>query len=373
MSRREQFIIIPALIIFSLHGLLYYAFPDQNYASGGNGGWISYIKYLCILLALPSLISYRFSSGAGVWTSTGIAFLLAPLPLYILWTTKSNILLFQYQLAVLGYFFAPFVAHTFSSPSLLRNSITGVLLISLAATTSEFLVGGIFGIFSRSGFRGVGPFVNPNNTGIVVALLAAYYHCTFPGAWKNIFIAFISIAILLMTGSKTAILIYSIGAFIAMPNTWRVLIAVVIPFFGYLNLDALETVFKLMSLRDFSLESGAVRSNDAGQVLGILGNLPLTDLLFGFSNESLVDNTYLDIICYGGLYLLSFFLLAQLASVYICIRNGRSKLALMHGLILLSMLTTNVPRLWPTGYVFWMMVGMSTYNPERQKRFQLKV
>lgn len=370
MSRLDKFVVAPMFMLFVLHGLLYFVFPDQHYASAqGNGGWLSYLKYLCLLISLPALIRWQFKQRIVIWLTIGIGLLTVPFCLQLYWVHDRNLPLLQFQMAATGYFFAPFLIRFWDIPGHLNRYVFAILLISFLAAIGEIVLGGPLVEFSRSGFRSMGAFINPNNTGIVVAILAAIYHHEVTRKFSNAIVAVLVIATLAATGSKTAMVIYAIGIVAIRPIGWRVFLLSAVPLGMLLNAINVGELWSLLEMREMSLESGDIRSKSISNVFHILGDASVSQLLFGFSNQSLIDNAYLDIMTFGGGVLLFYFVIFQIASILACIRSRLDLGLLLHGLFFISMLTTNVPRLWPTGYMYWALIGISLQQWLRTERY----
>ncbi len=360
MSKVERFWVVPLLMLFMMHGLLYYLYPEQHYASGeGASGPLSYLKYLFLFAALPALMPLRTSWNGVAWFVVGGSVITLTLILQVYWVNEKNFLLLQFALAVLGYFFAPLLIDYYSSKQRVLNSVQLVLGITLTSMVGELFFGS-FADFSRAGFRAIGPFVNPNNTGIVVALFAAIYHVRQERIWLNLFNGLIFAVVLIMSGSKTALIMYLVVVLVVLPNFWRSVVLVVLPVTLLANADLVSDLLAQIELREVSLDSASVRSGGFSMVLGMLGEMPLEQLLFGFSNQSQIDNAYLDLWGFGGIFLVISFVGIQVAAIFVCfLQRQRLLLLLLHILFFLAMMTTNVPRLWPTAYMYWALVGIS--------------
>lgn len=368
MSRRDKFLVAPMVVLFMFHGLLYYIFPEQHYTSGENsGGWLSYIKYLCVMIALPALVRAQFPFRTIPWITIGISMLALTCMLQLYWAGEGNLLLMQFQMVVFGYFFGPFLLRFFEDPHLIRHFLFGTILVTFLCVLGEIIAGGSLGLFSRSGFRGVGPFVNPNNTGLIVAILASIHHFHVKQVAPNVIVGLIATTTLVVTGSKTAMIVYLAGLITAAPLSWLIFILVMgcIALVSYM--DTLAEVWSLLELREMSLESGEIRSEGVTVLLRSLAEGPFVNLLFGTSNQSLVDNAYLDMMMYGGVMLLISFIAVQIFAAIFCFRNRYWLALMLHGLFFLSMLTTNIPRLWPTGYFYWALVSISFLLPHKTK------
>lgn len=359
-------------VLFMSHGLAYYIFPEQHYAASESAGWLAYFKYLCLLVAIPALVRYHFDVGAAIWVAIGVGFVAVPLVLQILWVSKGNLLLMQFQMAIFGYFFAPFLLRFFAKPFRAQRYLFAALIITFATTAGDLILGGAFENFSRSGFRSVGPFVNPNNTGIVVALIAVLYHHVAKGALRNLSAVLLAVATIAITGSKTSMAIYALGLLIKAPMSWRIFFLFVAPVALAINAEQMGDLWAALELREFSSESGEIRSDNIKTMLEIISNAPLFDLLFGLANPLLIDNAYLDMMSYGGLILTTLFLVVQIASILACVANKLWLQLLLHGLLFLAMLTTNVPRIWPVGYFYWALVSLTILHALRSRKVLIK-
>jgi hypothetical protein len=364
MYRLKKLWVAALIVLFMVHGVLYYLYPDQHYTAASDGiGWISILKYLFILAALPALIPVSFSVEDIYWFVLGCGTIFVVLILQVYWANAGNPLLLQFVFPTLGYFFAPFLVRIFDSPQKIRLSVLLVVTITLVAITAEMSMEGLFTVFSRSGFRGIGPFINPNNTGIVIAVLAAVFHRLERRRAVNVILGLMIAVILVLTGSKTALFIYLVVVLTALGRVWRVPVVLAVGIAIVLSWDNLLHFFSLMELRELSLESGLTRSRNLSELGLILGHVSWSDALFGFSRESMIDNTYLDIFTFGGAFLLAFFVAVQGIAIAFCLVTKRRLMFLLHVLFFLAMLTTNVSRLWPTGYMYWALVGLSLLRP----------
>lgn len=351
------------LVLFIMNGLLYYLFPQYHYLSnGGATGWLPFVKYLCILLAIPLLVRMRFSARDGVWVSIGLAFLIAPMINNVYWIQTGNRLVWQYQLPILAFFFAPFLMRLAASKKYTMGILYLILIASVIATILEIVTGSLFLQYTRSGFRAVGPFINPNNTGIVVALAAIALHFLSKGFWLNFLLGALTIVVLVLTGSKTAIIIYLLGFLVSTRFIYQIIIAGSAMALSLFLNPSLFGFVANADMRSFSLESGILRLSGVERFFEIWGQLSIDQLLFGFSRTSLVDNTYLDLLSFGGLYLLTVFVLSQAMSILLCYAGRQHLLLTLHGLLILTMTTTNVMRLWPLAYIYWALVGVSFYK-----------
>ena len=348
------------MTLFMVHGVLYYLFPQFQYTSmAGGTSYIQLIKYACVLIALPLVLKFRFSQDDLRWVSIGLFYLVSTLPLSLYWAEAGNSLLLQFQLPILAYFFAPFAIRFFSSERRTTISLYFILILTLASMWYDFVQGGVFVQFSRSGLRSAGPFVNPNNSGIFLAIVAGLLHLKTKRLAVDLTVASASVVIMALSGSKTAMLIYAFGVSVMIVRKPRLLLFVAFSVVVGLSVGMPQFSLDSFGLREFSFESGDIRYTYATRALSAVGAQGSTDIFFGTFNYSIVDNGYLDIIAFGGLFLLMIFLAAQLSSVFILLRNRQWMLLVVQIQIAMAMMTTNIPRLWPTAYLFWALVGVS--------------
>jgi hypothetical protein len=296
------------------------------------------------------------------WLGAGVSiFALCIVPL-IYWSESGNDLALQFLFPVAAFFFAPFLLRFFSDRQRVINWSATLVLIASAAVIFEFLVGGYFENFSRSGLRATGPFVNPNNTGIVAALSAITVHWLCRQKAINALVLAGTISVVILTGSKTAGIIYIIGLLAiqqVIPRVFfapSVALALVVYFSGLLE-------FSFDSeLRSLSLESARIRAEDLTFLLEQAYSAPLADFLFGFTSKSLVDNAYVDILSFGGVFTLVVFALIQAWAAISNMRFNLRAVQLIFLLIMLAMFSTNVPRLWPLGHAYWAIIGVVAFR-----------
>ena len=374
MSRRDIFFISPLFVLFMLHGLLYYVFPEQHYKiGGGEGGWLPYLKYLFLVIGLLALVHRNFDLYTATWLILGCALMVSFFGLQFFWINEGNILLMQLQLTSLGYFFGPYLVRVFESQRRSRWFIFAVVSISFVAIAREVALVEFSSVYSRSGFRSIGPFVNPNNTGIVVSIVSLIYTYYDRRLIPNLIIAVMCVLILIFSGSKTAMILYGIGIFLILSFKGKIYFSLFISLVLAFNVDFLEKFWRLFQLREMSFASGNLRFEQFSTFLEKLGDASFFELLFGVSNHSLIDNAYLDMMAYGGVALVFIFLSVQIVSVLICIMYRLNLMLLLHALFFVAMVTTNVPRLWPTGYMYWALVSISILKSLRQESFYVSL
>lgn len=345
------------LTAFMFHGLLYYIDPSQNYiVQSDSFRWFQYIKYVLLAALLPFAFSRH-------WTRSEIipVFAISVLPILSLISFNFNFdgrLLFQFSAAIAAFYLAPALIEIWDTNEKIYRSSLAVILVTAIAIAVELIFGQLEA-FSRSGFRAIGPFINPNNTGIVLAIFGTIAHLYQKDRTRNFGLLGGTLILIILTGSKTAMALYFLAIFLLIPWRWRVLVLLAVAIVGFGFSGLVSNAFSAFSLREFSAESAMMRINDFHELLGILSGLTPTQIFWGFSTVSIIDNAYIDIWSFGGAALVSAFVLVQVAAVIRCIRTQNRGLLILHALFAFAMLTTNVPRLWPTGYIYWALVGIS--------------
>lgn len=359
--KKTTFIIF--ISIFIGNGLLYYLFPANHYTETGGGGWISYIKYVCILATIPFLFSMRLKRDSAynqLLFVVIIAFTMLPA---IYWINNTNFLLIQYQIAVVAMVFSRTVLKYFSDESLTKFLVFLLITTSALCLSYELIFKGHVDYYSRSGLRGAGPFINPNNTGIFICLMAAVFNHFEKNIFANLLLSLLVIFIVTVTGSKTALLLLIVLIVFGKMFLWKYLLALTLIFPLLFFHNEVFSYWQGLGMRDFSNESAIARIDDIQTTLSNVFSGPIQNILFGISNVSVVDNAYLDMLSFGGIFVLLPFIIVQFSSIYFCFKNSHRLLLLLHFMLLISMFTTNIPRLWPVAYLYWLIVGISFMNP----------
>ena len=350
--------------IFIAHGVLYYIFPSMHYREDGvGGGWIALIKYVVAAVFVAQLMNSRNLSKRRIVLVIGL-FAIASLSILVkagFYSSAQIQLLFTFLLPAVFVLF-PSERHIvfFRREGWWSRFIFVVFLINLFFCIFDMLLGGIFGDYSRSGFRAVGIFVNPNNTGIVAALGFIYIFYLSMGYWRKMLIVLLSLITLILTGSKTGMLMFLVGLLL-IDLRWALLLLALGSFVllvGYLLDIRVINIFEVFELRALDAESAGIRIFDWAVFYDRIISADFPSLFFGFDDVYLIDNSYLDLIAYGGLVYLLFFVVIQLSSIVCAARSSRLIFILML-MLFVSMLTTNTIRLWPVAYLYWILVGMA--------------
>jgi hypothetical protein len=353
----EGLLLRPLLLLFLSNGAFYYFFPEYHYSIGGGGGWIVWIKYACILVSILIIsVAYKLKQ-----TAVMIVLLFLSLEILgIIFVSKqhSYVLIFSFLAAVVAVIL-PALA---TEKSTFSKRYFQILLLSLiglnfAGCIYEFVSGSVFSSYLRSGFRSTGIFVNPNNTGIVAALLGVAALMFGRGRFYKLAATLMSCVVIALTGSKTGLFVYLVGIFFIHPVLLSILALLSASSMLFFS-SALTSFIQSYELRTVDVESGSIRIQSWASLLETFTSVSFVNLLFGFEKEVLVDNAYLDLLSHSGFLVLLVFIFVQVYSILRIISISKN-LAVMHLLFFLAMLTTNIPRLWPVGYAYWFLVGFS--------------
>lgn len=325
-----------------------------------DNAWVPYTKYLVLLMILPLLVQYRWSRSKVTPFSIGLIIPILALAIQAINYNFRNPLIYPFFAATTGFYLAPTLTSIWNTRSRIVSFALAIIIVTSASILFELLLWQI-DVYSHSGFRAIGPFVNPNNTGIILAITGSIFHLNQKGGTYNLLVFVIVSIMIVLTGSKTAMALYAVAVILMTPLRWSVVIAVA-SLFGVIGLSGYTlSITAGFSLRDFSAASAIMRLNDFHEFMSVLPDMTLMQLLWGFSRVSVIDNAYLDMWAFGGAVLMLAFLAIQIAAVCVCVRRRFWGFLLLHGLFALAMLTTNVPLLWPTGYMYWALVGLSFF------------
>lgn len=358
---RSRFMLL-LIAVFFLHGVLYYLMPSMHY-SEGEGGWLNYLKY--------PIAAFVFAlwGGCGRFNARGfvIAGLLLISALFALVVGvgyESNERLNLFVTIVFPIFSVLMVGSgwgdAFLESKKLRVVVFWVLVANFIFCLYEILSGGIFVAYSATGSRAVGMFVNPNNTGIFVAILSVYLLLDGVVGYRKFLVLALAVLTLVMTGSKTGVLIFLVGMLFMGAGLFLIVIIssliflVVAEIFGF----SLLGLISALDLREIDNASGQIRLYEWSVFYNNLFQLPVSELMFGFVNLYYIDNSYFDMVALMGFVFAAVFLVVQIISLFLSWRGSKLVFVLLL-MMFISMLATNTYRLWPNAYLYWFLIGVS--------------
>jgi len=351
--------------IFFLNGIFYYFFPMQHYLLGGTGGWIQYIKYLTFIpILLISLSILPEIERNYQWYLVFVVILTLSLFSLFYWLDEGNVLLFQLITPLLTYLLGGGVNKLKIGLKDYFIFYWFLIFITSILTLSELYFNFFNGLYSSSGFRAIGPFVNPNNTGLVVAFFSVAYFILEDNKIKSLLSLFVALLIIVLTGSKTALFVYVLALFFSVSALYKILLGLTSLAIGLFYIMWQQILSA--NVRDFSFESAYIRIKTITDIFHFYGD-GIENILFGISNASLVDCAYLDILFFSGFFVFFIFILIQLLAFIKCLKAKNKVLIVCHLMFIMMMLTTNVPRLWPLAYIYWIIISYSFFVKSEQK------
>lgn len=316
MYKFSKISIYISVFIFLCHGFLYYYNPDKIYIYNVNQfNSLQYIKYFCIVYSVPFLIFIGVGKGHSPFSLLIVALAMISTFAYVSWLEDGNILIFQFIMGIAGYMYGQFLCENITQKRALSLSIALLTASFLAVLYEKFILQGA-NFFSRSGFRAIGPFINPNNTGIFCSVITTYILSqTNNRALRLSSIAFCA-SIVFLTGSKTAIILMIISIYMTSGTksfsfSFLFLSPIVILSIIYM----LEHI-DISDLRSFDLQSAYIRFSGASTFFYKLNTADFEGLSFGFSNRSLIDNFYLDLVGFSGIFSAALFIFIQICAIY---------------------------------------------------------
>lgn len=348
------------LFLFLGHGLLYYVFPQQHYLTGG-GGVLQVVKYPLFLLIIVVVCSVTNLSRSGLLVVS--FFYVLGLASLVLGFSDEKLLIFLAYLFPIIVFLIP-ISHIKNNRFYMAGGLIylcfSLLVVNFFGALYEFFFGPVFDSYSRSSFRAVGIFVNPNNSAIFVVILFSVLAALCKSYSVVIISFFLTFLSLLLLGSKTGFVVFFVAILLFYPLiviTFSLLLAA---FFVLFPFDFSKSIFDTLR-SPFDMESGFHRLTDWRDFLDYLASLSFKEILLSGKEVFLIDNSYMDLLANFGAIVLFAHLVMQFISIVMSLFCGR--LAVVLSLIFfISMLSTNIHRLWPLSYVFWLLVSWNFYS-----------
>ena len=324
------------LFIFLISGSLYLIFPEQHYNAAGWGVLVKYVLYFWLLALLAGHVAIN-----GTLSLSSIIVALA-------WVIAISIGVMMGADAKRAFLYLiPVTALLAPRSFQLRATSLALplLMVTLAGAFYEYFVLGGFARFHPTSYRGISIFINPNNLGITVTVLAAYVTLTRRGTLSWITFTFCG-GLVLYSGSKTgmAALLALTVLLLAQASALR-LVALGLP---VLALAALSIATGLVHVQ---LDSAWERIRQYTEFFSNLNNtiFPFLDAMPYYA-----DNAFIQLWIEMGLPAAIVYVTVMLICVV------REKLwSPLWAIFVLSSMTTNVPYLFPLAYLFWFYAGTS--------------
>lgn len=357
------------VLLFLINGVLFFFTPDIVHSFS----IFKYVKYFIFLLFLGITVNDMLVHR--------VIFLVFIIPLgYYYFIINSSADLINFVNYVLP-FFVLLSMNTLVKLNWKKIVLYTIWISYLFGLIEVFFLDNHFYMYNRelNSYRAVSIFLNPNNFGIVLAILT-YCYVTYlsKNGYLNNIILFGSFLFIKFSGSKTALIVYGfyilyLGIKYVVKNK-----AFLYSFIKNLGLTTLMVVIgtsvltitivilkiqNQISFRQFDLQTLMIRFSAYLDFFVVSdGNI----LFPWYSSQSYVDNIYLHIYGSFGLLGLLSFLTLNLYILFMGKKNANDFVLLLS--FLLVGITTNFLYVWPLSYMYWGLVGFQLQRKKTPKQ-----
>ncbi len=353
------------IAVFLLHGALVFFFPDQYH---NRSGWLVYIKYLVFFAGLLICANRLFVSRQVTlyFSLVFTSFLFGTII-----SSKGNLVIndFLYIIPI----FTILIAGAVNQQLSLKFLVSTVIVFSFVFAVLEFaFFSKILSVYSRHVMRTSSIFSNPNNLAIILGLLTVLITSkSLFSSQKQLFYLGISSITMILSGSKTGILLFILSFIIYIIHQNRarntisfiILSIPLIIFGGKIYYDKAISAAESLNLRGMELKSGENRLMAYDDFFSSLD----TNVLFPrWEHVVHLDNAYIHM--WGNLGLITLFLfLLQHLFIGLCAFKKSDALFILHCCFTLSLLTTNMLYIWPASYIYWFFCAHVLLQPTNNK------
>jgi hypothetical protein len=324
-------------------GAIFLAYPEQHYNEEGWGVLLKYSIYfpLIILSSFYIIINQKINKN---------------LLLFLLWILVCSITLILGMIDKMRYALYVMPAFSALAPQWIHKETPKIayaaLWIAALGAIYEYAVLGGFPRFHPNGYRAVSVFVNPNNLGITTVIL--YYFTESLQKYKRFFSLIIGISLIIISGSKTAFIIFFVLFLIR-----RVRITLLQAAHGIIfSFSAICLAFYIGII---PLESLYIRLDQYSNFFNSIDGFIFITKNENFY-ENYADNAFIQLwIEVGILGSISYIFII----IYCAARDGFRKPLWL--LFAAASMTTNVPFLFPLGYIFWFYTGQDKIHKQKPK------
>lgn len=349
-----------------LYGILYFFNVDDIY---NENSYIKYIRFGVVFVYFIVNIDSVMIDRLCIWIFTALM-------LFILFMIASNSATYDW-LNYINFILPTLIP--ICCPSLISRSvkINKLCLITYVvscvfAYIEYFFFGGLFTRFSRSGYRVISIFVNPNNFGIILAILTCVllYNFKFSNAYKLIMVVN-SLFVIYLTGCRTALisliivlLLYVLqnidltkeiqgGRIILFMSISYVLIGLIV------YLTHTELHLDVRDLMNFSSNNSYTLSNDARMDANLYFFSQVKKHPFYPWTDEIknLDNMYFYIWGRFGFLVFLSYILWQLFTLKTVLLKKNNLHIVLWIVFFLAGITTNFLYLWPLGYFYWYYIS----------------
>lgn len=366
-------------ILFFLHGILYFVFPNLMF----EDSWIKYIKYIIVYLALVVFIKVNSFKEIIL-----LFYVIFSLFMFVYLSHYRCFLDFNDVVKRLLAYLTPLLVVLISSEmkkKIKEKYINVIIYISIIVCFLEYflfrnLILAFNFIESEGYYRSVSIFFNPNNAGIMFSFMIIYCINKLneqKTRIKLILVLLCLFACVIFTSSKTPLVIipmyyfivYSFSVFKPMLFTYNKFLIVILSLFvlfGFLLMVLLfdfYSLFEVIPFRKISVETGVIRFQ---QIIDFINKLQ-NNFLFPNYNLSLnetYDNAYIQLWSDFGFF---GFIIYLGYLFYFIVKNGSVPIRKFayYVVFLISGYSLNIFYIWPTTYVFWYVLSVSENKHNR--------
>lgn len=382
MAKFKKLTLNILILIFFIHGMLYYLTPNSSYSVSNP---IKLIKY--IVVALVIIVMY-LQCKIGDTLKKGAIYCGSAIILFLIYMYSNNMSDIGGFLNYIIPFITVFVIKDlYTYIEWEKISVITYLTATVIGYINCYILKGVFPQWHVSAaYREVSIFVNPNNFGIMVSLFLMYFliikkknHSKRNSVIWNVFLIINSFLLIRISGSNTALILYGIillyflGSLLKFVNfkkiNYKKVAIYSIPVI--IICGVIVVINSGMGLRKISLNSILIRFSSYKEFFGV----GITGLIFPYRfGKVYVDNMYLSLWGSFGLIVLIIFVAYNIYVIKMAITSRKYNYLLVLMTFLLMGITTNFLYLWPLGYIYWgatvLMINDCKKSQEikRQKR-----
>jgi len=330
-----NFIKISLVLLFFLHGVLYFLYPEDLH---NISSVIKLIKYILIVLfALFFSLKVKFRK---IFNSA--LFFIVFLSFYMIsnsFEISEKLILFLIPFLFMYMFIAEFNHHL-----IIKLTVVIYLITSIFSYVEYFFLNGIFSRFGFGdfGYRISSIYINPNNCGITMLFISIYMLENSKNKIFNTIIYINTFLVVLLTISKTAMLLF--------------FAYVLFKFFrqGIFILIVIGSVLLLYVDTTIDVEVLLSSFRHRNEYNSLFLNLANENVFFPFLNfVQYTDNIYLQVWGYFGfLVATAFVIFNMLIMTVLFLKRDYVKLFTLI-LFILTGVTTNFLYTWPLSYMYW--------------------
>jgi len=358
------------IILFMIHGFLYFLRPQEIYDLNSP---IRYIKYLVLILTL--IIILRESSFKKIFIYILVSTTLLVLNIIAVEQNFSFMSIVSYILPLSIFFFHEGLRKNLNIKTIVYWTY---IVATFFGYFEFFIMGGVFYRFASSGYRVISIFVNPNNFALMLTLLSIVIISDRISKTKVFVLLINSLLLILLSGSKTGLFIFilvvslrwiidllhlfvaksklkkNVLLYIPIIGISLICFTLIITLSNKFNLNVLLNQIRSIETMMISLESRFMQYSNF---------LSVSNLIFPWKeNVNYTDNIYFHLWGTFGFPVVISYVFFNMYLLYkTIIKRSFTYFAIMF-IFLISGFSTNIIYLWPLGYIYWYVAGSILSN-----------